>query len=97
LISRQLFNVAGYKAFFLRNLLKTPSLVKPKNHLVWKDQTFGAVVNELLSLSTIKPAILFHDDIHWADSAALSLLQYLAIAIAITKIAHVFGRKHRSN
>ena len=45
---------------------------------VWKDQTFRAVAQELLFLSTKKPLILILEDIHWADSASLSLLHYLA-------------------
>ena len=44
----------------------------------WKDQAFRAVAQELLFLSTKKPLILILEDIHWADSASLSLLHYLA-------------------
>ncbi len=44
----------------------------------WKDQTFRAVAQELLFLSTKKTLILILEDIHWADSASLSLLHYLA-------------------
>ena len=44
----------------------------------WKDQAFRAVAKELLFLSTKKPLILVLEDIHWADSASLSLLHYLA-------------------
>jgi tetratricopeptide (TPR) repeat protein len=47
----------------------------------WKDQTFASVTKELLFISTIRPLVVFIDDIHWADSASLSLLQYLARAI----------------
>jgi tetratricopeptide (TPR) repeat protein len=45
---------------------------------VLKDQAFVAVAKELLFLSTKKPLILVLEDIHWADSASLSLLHYLA-------------------
>jgi tetratricopeptide (TPR) repeat protein len=44
----------------------------------WKDQAFRAVAQEVLFLSTKKPLILILEDIHWADSASLSLLHYLA-------------------
>ncbi|HTY75282.1 MAG TPA: AAA family ATPase, partial [Candidatus Nanoarchaeia archaeon] len=46
--------------------------------LVWKDQTFAAIAKELLFNSTSKPLVLFIDDLHWADSASLCLLQYLS-------------------
>ena len=52
----------------------------------WKDQTFASVTRELLVLSTQKPVVFFIDDVHWADSASLSLLQYLARAIAYERI-----------
>jgi tetratricopeptide (TPR) repeat protein len=44
----------------------------------WRDQTFAAVSKELGFLSIRKPIILFIDDIHWADSASLSLFHYLS-------------------
>ena len=52
----------------------------------WKDQTFASVTRELLLLSTQKPVVIFIDDVHWADSASLSLLQYLARAIVYERI-----------
>jgi len=53
---------------------------------IWKDQTFAAVTKELLMISTLKPTVLFIDDIHWADSASLSLLHYIARAINSERI-----------
>ena len=37
---------------------------------IWKDQTFAAVTKELLMISTLKPTVLFIDDIHWARGVA---------------------------
>ena len=48
---------------------------------VWKDQTFAAVARTLHLISTKEPIILFIDDVHWADSASLALLHYLARAV----------------
>jgi tetratricopeptide (TPR) repeat protein/archaellum biogenesis ATPase FlaH len=45
---------------------------------VWKDQTFVAVSNTLFSIASKRPVILFVDDVHWADSASLALIHYLA-------------------
>ncbi len=53
---------------------------------VWKDQTFAAVAKTLASISTLKPVILFLDDVHWADSASLALIHYLARAITSEKV-----------
>ena len=52
----------------------------------WRDQAFAAVTRELLLMSSSKPTILFIDDIHWADSASLSLLHYIARAINSERI-----------
>lgn len=52
----------------------------------WRDQAFGAVTKELLFLSAKKPLILALEDIHWADSASLSLLQYLARQVGSERI-----------
>jgi len=48
---------------------------------VWKDQVFAGVAKTLHSISLQVPMVLFIEDIHWADSASLALLQYLARSI----------------
>jgi tetratricopeptide (TPR) repeat protein len=53
---------------------------------VWKDRAFHGVTEELLFLSTKKPLVLVLDDIHWADSASLSLLHYLARKVSSERI-----------
>ncbi|MEJ2241765.1 MAG: AAA family ATPase, partial [Candidatus Bathyarchaeota archaeon] len=52
----------------------------------WKDQAFFGVAKELMLLAEKKVLILFLDDIHWADSASLSLLQYLARKVCFERI-----------
>jgi tetratricopeptide (TPR) repeat protein len=56
------------------------------NRQAWKDQAFASVTRELLLLSTQNPVVFFIDDVHWADSASLSLLQYLARSITYERI-----------
>jgi tetratricopeptide (TPR) repeat protein len=46
-----------------------------------KDQTFAAVARAIHAIATEKPLILLIEDVHWADSASLALLHYLARAI----------------
>lgn len=53
---------------------------------VWKDQRFAAVTQSLLYLSSERPLLLFIDDLHWADSASLSLLHYIARLIESERI-----------
>lgn len=53
---------------------------------VWKDRAFFGVAEELMLLAEKKVLILFLDDIHWADSASLSLLQYLARKVCFERI-----------
>ena len=51
----------------------------------WKDQTFVAVTKTLLEISTRKPVVLLIEDVHWADSASLSLIHYIGRAIKPSK------------
>jgi predicted ATPase len=51
-----------------------------------KDQTFAAVTKALLGISADRPTILFVDDIHWADSASLALLNYISRFIVSRRV-----------
>jgi tetratricopeptide (TPR) repeat protein len=51
-----------------------------------KDQTFLAVADTLQIISKSRPILFFIDDAHWADSASLALLHYLARVISKQKI-----------
>ena len=53
---------------------------------VWKDQVYAGVAKTLHSMSAHEPIILFLEDIHWADSASLALLHYIARAIISERI-----------
>jgi tetratricopeptide (TPR) repeat protein/KaiC/GvpD/RAD55 family RecA-like ATPase len=48
---------------------------------VWKDQVYAGVAGTLHTISVQSPVILFIEDIHWADSASLALLHYIARAV----------------
>ena len=52
---------------------------------VWKDQVFSGVTKTLHATSTQAPMILLIEDIHWADSASLKLLHYVARNIKETE------------
>ncbi|MGD0496749.1 MAG: BREX system ATP-binding domain-containing protein [Candidatus Bathyarchaeia archaeon] len=58
--------------------LGQPQLLSPQ---VWKDHAFAAVARSLHLISAQEPIILFLEDIHWADSASLALLQYIARSV----------------
>jgi len=68
----------GLRTWLIGNQSEANEKIGKASPEMWKDQTFRAVANELLFLSTKKPLILILEDIHWADSASLSLLHYLA-------------------
>ncbi|MGD0645203.1 MAG: AAA family ATPase [Candidatus Bathyarchaeia archaeon] len=53
---------------------------------VWKDQTFVAVTQTLSAISDEKPVVLFLEDVHWADSASLALMNYIGRAISSKRI-----------
>ena len=60
-----------------------PSVMTPQ---VWKDQAFAAVVRTLHTISAQEPVVLFIEDIHWADSASLSLLHFISRTAASERI-----------
>jgi len=69
--------VEGYGiAAWLSGLSHSMELEKvaPTSPQVWKDQLFTAVAETLHSISVKQPVILLIEDVHWADSASLSLL-----------------------
>jgi KaiC/GvpD/RAD55 family RecA-like ATPase/tetratricopeptide (TPR) repeat protein len=73
---------------WLRGQEKTESsgMLRYFNPQALKDQTFAAVTKALLRISENKPAILFLDDVHWADSASLALLHYVSRAIKSKRV-----------
>jgi tetratricopeptide (TPR) repeat protein len=54
------------------------SNVEPLSPQVWKDQAYDRVAKTLLTIATDNPVVLFLEDVHWADSASLSLLHYIS-------------------
>ena len=48
---------------------------------IWRDQAFATVNKILRELSVQTPVILVLEDVHWADSASLALLHYIARTI----------------
>ena len=51
-----------------------------------KDLTFAAITNALSTIAACKPMVLFMEDLHWADSASLSLLHYVARNIGSARV-----------
>ena len=52
----------------------------------WQDLAVAAVTKALVSISAKKTVILFIDDLHWADSASLSLLHYISRSIGSARV-----------
>ena len=52
----------------------------------WKDLTFAAVTKALSAISAEEPVILFIEDLHWADSASLSLLHFIVRNISSERV-----------
>ena len=55
--------------------LGKPQVISPQ---VWKDQVFVGVAKALHEVCVQSPIVLFLEDVHWADSASLALLHYIA-------------------
>ena len=61
--------------------LEKPGKAEAVSPQVWKDQVYAGVAGTLHSISARAPVILFIEDIHWADSASLALMHYIARAV----------------
>jgi tetratricopeptide (TPR) repeat protein len=82
-------NAAGSQQLGLKSLLMGPNVnvkTETATRELWKEQAFSAVTKELLEMSTKKPVVLVIEDIHWADSASLSLLHYVSRALIYERI-----------
>ncbi len=76
----------GITAWLSRlSYLTKPGKVDAISPQVWKDQLFTAVAETLHSMSAERPVVLQIEDAHWADSASLALLHYVARAINNTE------------
>ena len=53
---------------------------------LWRDQMYTATNKVLYELTLQMPVILLLEDIHWADSASLALLHYIARTIRSERI-----------
>ena len=75
----------------LNSWLKGPSKAKLSGKLQYlspqtlKDQTFAAVAKTIHSIASQNQVILVIEDIHWADSASLALLHYIARTVKGSK------------
>ncbi len=84
--------LAGEEELGLRAWLIGPGKTEKSRELeelspqAWKDSTFAAVTKALLSISAKKPTIFFIDDLQWADTASLALLQYISRFISSEKV-----------
>jgi predicted ATPase len=65
--------------------MEKPGKPEAVNPQVWKDQAFAAVAKTLHLIAAQDPVVLFIEDIHWADSASLALLHYIARAVNDTE------------
>ena len=61
--------------------LKKPGRNEAVSPQVWKDQVYAGIAGTLHSIAAQTPIMLFLEDIHWADSASLALLHYIARAV----------------
>jgi tetratricopeptide (TPR) repeat protein/KaiC/GvpD/RAD55 family RecA-like ATPase len=61
--------------------LRNGRMEKAVSPTMWRDQAFAAASRLLSDLSIQTPVILVLEDIHWADSASLALLHYIARTI----------------
>jgi KaiC/GvpD/RAD55 family RecA-like ATPase/tetratricopeptide (TPR) repeat protein len=77
----------GVKAWLMRpKQTEKPEKLQNLTPQAWQDSTIVAVFNALLSISARNTVILFIDDLHWADSASLSLLHYISRSIGSARI-----------
>jgi predicted ATPase len=81
----------GREELELNSWLKGPVKAEFSENLMYlspqalKDQTFVAVCKTIRSIASQKQVILVLEDIHWADSASLALLHYIARAVKNSK------------
>jgi predicted ATPase len=63
--------------------LASKTLTDPE---VWRDRVFAAVTKKLLYMASNKTIVLILEDIHWADSASLALLNYISRIVSNERI-----------